>query len=54
MGKRDHSELFATDRWLIDHYWGKYWKWMIGGLASAIAAAIAWWWKKRYGGGNGG
>jgi hypothetical protein len=45
-------EVEVTVWWLIDHYWEKYWKWMIGGLASAIAAAIAWWGKKRFGGGN--
>jgi len=45
-------EVEVTVWWLIDHYWEKYWKWMIGGLASAAAAAIAWWWKKRFGGGS--
>jgi len=35
--------------WIIDHYWEKYWKWMIGGLASALAASFAWWWKNRQG-----
>jgi len=47
-------EVKVTVWWLIDHYWEKYWKWMIGGLAAAIASAIGWWWRKRYGGGNSG
>lgn len=40
-------EVEVTVWWLIDHFWEKYWKWMIGGLASAAGAAIAYWWKSR-------
>ncbi len=47
-------EVTVTVWWLIDHYWERYWKWMLGGLVTAIGAAIAWWFKKRYGGGSGG
>src|SRR5258708_6656292 len=47
-------EVVVTVWWLIDHYWEKYWKWMIGGLAAAIASAIGRPWRKRYGGGNSG
>jgi hypothetical protein len=47
-------EVKVTVWWLIDHYWEKYWQWMIGGLASAIGAAFAWWWKNRHGGGSDG
>lgn len=43
-------EVEVTLWWLIDHYWEKYWQWMLGGLASAVAAVIAWWGKKRFGG----
>jgi hypothetical protein len=44
-------EVEVTVWWLVDHYWEKYWRWMIAGLASALAAAIGWWWKKRHGAG---
>jgi hypothetical protein len=36
--------------WLFDHYFDKYWKWLLGGLGTALASAIAWWWKNRKGG----
>jgi hypothetical protein len=42
-------EVEVTVWWLIDHYWERYWKWMLGGLASAAAASIAWWWQHRGG-----
>lgn len=35
--------------WLFDHYFEKYWKWLLGGLGTAMASAIAWWWKNRKG-----
>ncbi len=56
----DPHELQALERdvdveitvwWLIDHYWER-WKWAIGGIASALAAAIGWWFKRRFGGGK--
>lgn len=37
----------ATAPWLIDTYWEKYWKWLLGGLGSTLAAIIAWWWQPR-------
>ena len=40
-------EVKVTVWWVIDHYWERYWQWMLGGLASALAAAFAWWWKNR-------
>ena len=40
-------EVEVTLWWLLDHFWEKYWKWMIGGLASAAGAALAYWWKNR-------
>jgi hypothetical protein len=40
-------EVEVTLWWLLDHFWEKYWKWMIGGLASAAGAAMAYWWKNR-------
>lgn len=47
-------EVEVTVWWLIDHYWEKYWKWILSGLGGALATAIGWWWKKRFGGGGGG
>lgn len=35
--------------WLFDHHFEKYWKWLLGGLGTALASAIAWWWKNRKG-----
>ncbi|MCX7239525.1 MAG: hypothetical protein NTU86_03705 [Burkholderiales bacterium] len=40
-------EVEVTIWWVIDHYWERYWQWMLGGLASALAASLAWWWKNR-------
>lgn len=37
----------ATAPWLIDTYWEKYWKWLLGGLGSTLTAVIAWWWQHR-------
>lgn len=33
--------------WLFDHYFEKYWKWLLGGLGTTIAGIVAWWWKNR-------
>ena len=33
--------------WLVDEFWEKYWKWILGGLGTAIAGAIGAWWKSR-------
>lgn len=33
--------------WVVDHFWEKYWKWLLGSLGSALAAAFGWWWKNR-------
>lgn len=33
--------------WLFDHYFEKYWKWLLGGLGTALASVVAWWWKNR-------
>jgi len=38
----------VTIWWVIDHYWERYWQWMLSGLATAFAAAFTWWWKNRY------
>lgn len=35
-------EVEVTLWWLFDHYWEKYWKWMLGGLAGALGSVIAW------------
>lgn len=36
--------------WLFDTFFEKYWKWLLGGLGTALSAVIAWWWKNRRGG----
>jgi hypothetical protein len=46
-------EVEVSVWWLLDHYWEKYWKWVLSGLGGALAAAIGWWWKKRSGGSAG-
>ena len=41
-------DVDVTYPWLVDHYWDKYWKWLIGGVASVISAWFAWWWKRHF------
>jgi hypothetical protein len=43
-------DVEVTWWWLIDHFWEKYWKWILSGLGSAFTALVVWWWKKRNGG----
>lgn len=45
-------DVEVTWWWVIDHFWEKYWKWILSGLGGALTAAIGWWWKKRFDGGN--
>ncbi|MBI4989380.1 MAG: hypothetical protein HZC23_11220 [Rhodocyclales bacterium] len=58
LGERDlpamdrDIEVEVTLWWLMDHYWEKYWKEMLFGIAGAIAAAIGWWFRRKYGGGK--
>lgn len=33
--------------WLFDHYFEKYWKWLLGGLGTAISGLVVWWWKNK-------
>jgi len=33
--------------WLFDNFFEKYWKWLFGGLGTAISGMAAWWWKNR-------
>jgi hypothetical protein len=40
-------EVEVTIWWLIDNFWEKYWKWLLGGLGGAASAALAYWWKNR-------
>lgn len=40
-------DVEVTIWWVIDNFWEKYWKWILGGLGSAVAAVIAYWWKNR-------
>lgn len=37
----------ATWWWLFDHYFDKYWKWLLGGLGTTIASIVVWWWNIR-------
>ena len=45
LDKLIHVEV--TIFWLLDEFWEKYWKWILGGLGTAIASAIGAWWKSR-------
>lgn len=45
LDKLIHVEV--TLFWLLDEYWEKYWKWILGGLGTALAGAIGTWWKSR-------
>lgn len=55
-GKLGKEEILALDKsiqvdvtwfWLVDHFWEKYWKWILGGLGTALSGAIGIWWKNR-------
>ena len=37
----------VTIFYLVDKYWEKYWKWILGGLGTALAGAISAWWNIR-------
>lgn len=45
LDKLIHVEV--TFLWLVNEYWEKYWKWILGGLGTALAGAIGAWWKTR-------
>lgn len=45
LDKLIHVEV--TLFWLLDEFWEKYWKWILGGLGTALAGAIGAWWKSR-------
>ncbi len=40
-------DVKVTIWWLIDHYFDKYWKWLLGGLAGLITGMISLKWKAR-------
>ena len=40
-------DVEVTVWWLIDHFWDKYWKWILGGLGGAISTAVGYWWTNR-------
>ncbi|MCX5818974.1 MAG: hypothetical protein NT047_03555 [Deltaproteobacteria bacterium] len=40
-----HVEV--TFLWLVDEFWEKYWKGILGGLGTALAGAITAWWNIR-------
>ncbi|MCF8150729.1 MAG: hypothetical protein K9K30_16645 [Burkholderiaceae bacterium] len=40
-------QVEVTWTWLLDEFWEKYWKWLLGGLGTALAGAVAAWWKSR-------
>lgn len=46
-------DVEVTLWWVIDNFWDKYWKWVLGGLGSAVAAVTAYWWNRRRGDGQG-
>lgn len=44
-----HKEIDVevTLWWLFDHYFDKYWKWLLAGLSGLITGIFSWWWKAR-------
>lgn len=40
-------DVEVTLWWAFDHYFDRYWKWLLGGLGTTLAGVIAWWWKRR-------
>lgn len=43
---RRDIQVDVTIWWLIDHYWEKYWKWLLDGLGAALAGAIGHLWNQ--------
>ena len=37
----------VTFWWLIDYFFDKYWKWLLGGLGTLLVTVLGWWWQKR-------
>lgn len=42
-------EVKVTPWWLLDFFFDKYWKWLLGGLGTLLFTVLGWWWKKRSG-----
>lgn len=42
-------KMKVTIWWLIDHFFAKYWKWLLGGLGTVFITVFGWSWKKRFG-----
>jgi hypothetical protein len=42
-------EVQVTPWWLLDFFFDKYWKWLLGGLGTLLFTVLGWWWKKRSG-----
>lgn len=42
-------EVKVTFWWLIDHFFEKYWKWLLGGFGTLLMTLLSWWLKKRFG-----
>ena len=40
-------EVKVTLWWLIDHFYEKYWKFLLGGLGTLFMTVLGWWWRKR-------
>ncbi|TIC83200.1 hypothetical protein [Crenobacter intestini] len=40
-------DVQVTMWWLFDHYFDKYWKWLLGGAAGLVTATFGWWWRQR-------
>lgn len=42
-------QVEVTLWWLFDHFFDKYWKWLLGGLGTLLVTVLGWWWKKKSG-----
>lgn len=42
-------QVEVTLWWLFDHFFDKYWKWLLGGLGTLLVTVLGWWWQKRSG-----
>jgi len=42
-----YIDVEVTWWWAFDHYFDRYWQWLLGGLGTTLAGVIAWWWKRR-------
>jgi len=40
-------DVQVTFWWAFDHYFDRYWKWLLGSVGTAFTGVVAWWWKRR-------